>query len=138
MGFPRQGYWRGLPFPSPGEIPDPGIQPAVSCIVVQFFTVEPPGEALKRHLDKHKDVLPGGGNGNPLQDSCLENSKDRGAWRATVHGIAEEDTTVQPTFNFSKMFYIIHKRNANQNYWGKFLEIKSKDTEIHLFLSKKV
>ena len=32
---------------------------------------------------------PGGGNGNPLQYSCLENSIDRGAWRATVHGIAK-------------------------------------------------
>ena len=32
-------------------------------------------------------------NGNPLQYSCLENSRDRGAWRATVHGIAESDTT---------------------------------------------
>ena len=30
---------------------------------------------------------PGGGNGNPLQYSCLENSMDRGAWRATVHGV---------------------------------------------------
>ena len=30
---------------------------------------------------------PGEGNGNPLQYSCLENSMDRGAWRATVHGI---------------------------------------------------
>ena len=30
---------------------------------------------------------PGGGNGNPLQYSCLENPKDRGAWRATVHGV---------------------------------------------------
>ena len=29
---------------------------------------------------------PGGGNGNPLQHSCLKNSMDRGAWRATVHG----------------------------------------------------
>ena len=29
----------------------------------------------------------GEGNGNPLQDSCLENSRDRGAWRATVHGL---------------------------------------------------
>ena len=27
MGFPRQGYWRGLPFPSPGDLPDPGIEP---------------------------------------------------------------------------------------------------------------
>ena len=36
---------------------------------------------------------PGGGNGNPLQYSCLEDSTDRGAWWVTVHGIAELDTT---------------------------------------------
>ena len=37
---------------------------------------------------------PGEGNGNPLQYSCLGNSKDRGAWWATDHGIAKElDTT---------------------------------------------
>ena len=34
----------------------------------------------------------GGGHGNPLQDSCLENSMDRGAWRATVHGVAKSQT----------------------------------------------
>ena len=33
---------------------------------------------------------PGEGNGNPLQDSCLENSMDRGAWQATVLVVAEE------------------------------------------------
>ena len=32
---------------------------------------------------------PGGGNGNALQYSCLENPMDRGAWRATVHGVTE-------------------------------------------------
>ena len=32
---------------------------------------------------------PGEGNGNPLQYSCLENPTDRGAWRATVHGVTE-------------------------------------------------
>ena len=35
---------------------------------------------------------PGGGNGSPLQDSCLENPMDRGAWRATVHGVAKSHT----------------------------------------------
>ena len=35
----------------------------------------------------------GGGHGSPLQYSCLENPVDRGAWRATVHGVAESDTT---------------------------------------------
>ena len=33
------------------------------------------------------------GNGNPLQHSCLENLMDRGAWRATIHGDTEADTT---------------------------------------------
>ena len=36
---------------------------------------------------------PGVGNGNPLQYSCLENSMNRGAWRATVHGHRESDMT---------------------------------------------
>ena len=35
---------------------------------------------------------PGGGNGNPLQYSCLENSTDRGAWRAIVHGVTKSRT----------------------------------------------
>ena len=35
---------------------------------------------------------PGEGNGNPLQYSCLENPMDRGAWRATVHGITKNWT----------------------------------------------
>ena len=35
---------------------------------------------------------PGEGNGNPLQYSCLENSTDRGDWRATVHGVAKSHT----------------------------------------------
>ena len=36
---------------------------------------------------------PGGGHGNPLQYSCLENPMDRGAWQGTVHGVAESYTT---------------------------------------------
>ena len=38
---------------------------------------------------------PGEGNGSSLQHSCLENTMDRGAWQATVHGITESDTTAQ-------------------------------------------
>mgnify|MGYP007134379285 CR=1 FL=1 len=37
----------------------------------------------------------GEGNGNPLQYSCLENPTDRGAWQATVHGIAKESDTTE-------------------------------------------
>ena len=35
---------------------------------------------------------PGGSNGNPLQYSCLENPTDRGAWQATIHGVAKSQT----------------------------------------------
>ena len=39
--------------------------------------------------------FPGGGNGNPLQYSCLENPMDRGAWWATVHGVMKNHTRLK-------------------------------------------
>ena len=44
--------------------------------------------------------FPGGGNGNPLQYSCLGNSIDRGAWQAMVHGVARvrHDFAIKPTY----------------------------------------
>ena len=41
MGFPRQEYWSGLPFPSPGDLPNPGIKPTTPVLTGGFFTVEP-------------------------------------------------------------------------------------------------
>ena len=43
MGFCRQEYWSGLSCLSPGDLPDPGIEP-VSCLTGGFFTAEPPGK----------------------------------------------------------------------------------------------
>ena len=44
----------------------------------------------------------GEGNGNPLQYSCLQDPMDRGAWRATIHGIAKSDTTEQLTLYYRR------------------------------------
>jgi len=41
MGFSRQEYWSGLPFPSPGDLPGPGIKPASPALAGRFFTTEP-------------------------------------------------------------------------------------------------
>ena len=46
MGFSRQEYWSGLPFPPPGDLPDPGIKPASLALAGRFFTTEPPGKPL--------------------------------------------------------------------------------------------
>jgi len=47
MGFPKQGYWSGLPFHSPGDLPDPGIKPASLALAGEFFTTKLPGKPPK-------------------------------------------------------------------------------------------
>ena len=42
MGFPGQEYWSGLPFPSLGDLPNPGIKPESPVLTGGFFTTEPP------------------------------------------------------------------------------------------------
>ena len=44
MGFSRQEYWGGLPFPSPGDLPDPGIEPRSPASRADAVTSEPPGK----------------------------------------------------------------------------------------------
>ena len=75
LGFSRQEYWNGLPFLPPGNLPNPGIEPAslASPALAGGFLGLITGSGRS----------PGGGNGNLLQYSCLENSMDRGAWWAT-------------------------------------------------------
>ena len=138
MEFPRQEYWSGVPFPTPGDLPDPGIKLtsfAPPALAGGFFTTEPPGKQANFHHPQGSDILdmtwnmnvsgssqvalvvknlladagdmgnkvsilelgrsPGGGNDSPLQCSCLENSMDRGVWRATVHGVTKSQTQMK-------------------------------------------
>ena len=47
MGFSRQEYWNGLPFPSPADLPDSGIEPGFPALEADALTSEPPGKHLK-------------------------------------------------------------------------------------------
>ena len=47
MGFSRQDSWSGLPFPSPGDLPDPGIEPRSPALQADALTSEPPGKHLE-------------------------------------------------------------------------------------------
>ena len=44
MGFSRQEYWSGLPFPSPGDLPDPEMEPGSSALQADSLPSEPPGK----------------------------------------------------------------------------------------------
>ena len=44
MGFFRQEYWSGLPFPSPGDLPDPGIKPGSPALQADFLPTELQGK----------------------------------------------------------------------------------------------
>ena len=113
MEFFWQEYGSGLPFPPPGDLPDPGIKPlppALPALVGRFFTTEPPhlttfqlkkkkftliycllfhSYTVMRHLPSFQIIPPGEGNDNPLQYSSLESPMGRGVWEATIHGVAK-------------------------------------------------
>ena len=81
MGFSRQESWSGVPLPWASQV----------ALVAENLPAS--AEDLR-----DEDSIPGlgrslgEGHGNPLQYSCLENSKDRGAWWATVHGVTKSWT----------------------------------------------
>ena len=56
-----------------------------------MFLITDPGLCFKQGVSLRSLCSPGGGNGSPLQYSCLENPTNRGAWQATGHGVAESD-----------------------------------------------
>ena len=102
------GYNTGVDklFPSPVDLPDPGIEPGLlHCrrILYQLsyegspVVKNPPanaGDIRDASSIPGSERSPGGGNGHALQYPCLENLMNTGAWRATVHGVAKsQDTT---------------------------------------------
>ena len=53
MEFPRQGYWSGLSFSSPGDLPDPGIKLMSPALAGGFFTAEPSGKPTEELKNKY-------------------------------------------------------------------------------------
>ena len=124
MEFSRQQYWSEFPFPTPGDLSNPGIKPtspASPILASGFFNLRrginweigidvytllyvkggfPGGSDGEGPACNARDLgsipgserSPGEGNGSPLQYSCLENPKDRGAWQTTVHGVSKSQT----------------------------------------------
>ena len=96
----QRHFWsyRDLPPQGSSLCSSPPITAPSQCVVgfPGGASDKPPACQCKKHkrlqFDPWVRKIPGEGNGNPLQYSCLEDPMDRGAWRAIVHGVAESDT----------------------------------------------
>ena len=103
--FSRQEYWRGLPFPTPEDLPKPGIKPvslAFPALAGRFFTTSATWEAQSLAY------------GTPLQYSCLENPMDKGAWKAAVHVVTKSWTGLSD-FTFTFHFHELEKEMATHS-----------------------
>ena len=70
--------------------------------------------SLKQHENSYTRQFPGKANGTPLQDSCLENPVDGGAWWAAVHGVAKSRTRLSD-FTFTFHFHALEKAMATHS-----------------------
>ena len=63
MEFSKQEYWNGLPFPTLGDLADPGIEPMSPALAGGFSTTAPPGNPLLEHRDWPSNPEPWGHQG---------------------------------------------------------------------------
>ena len=61
MGFPKQEYWNGLPFPPPGDLPDTGIKPGSPALQADSLPLGPTRGVARKIIKVHKAVFKGGG-----------------------------------------------------------------------------
>ena len=118
MEFSGQEYWNGLPFPPPGDLSDPGIEPGSPAMQIDSLPSEPPGKAHNLQIAAMFTLLMLSPvhlfatlwtvahqvplsmrffrqeywNGYLLQYSCLQSSMDRGTWQITGHGVPKSQT----------------------------------------------
>ena len=84
MGFSRQEYWSGVPFPSPGDLPDPGIEPRSPALEADALTSEPPGKPYSTHHTALHGMV---GDGE-----CVDS--DPGPWGFTIRLRAEQTLSI--------------------------------------------
>ena len=103
-----QDYWSGLPFPSPGDFPNPGSNSSLPHCRRILYRLGHQGSPCILYIELSILYIHtysqnvGEGNGTLLQYSCLENPMDGGAWWAAVHGVSKSHdwTTSLSLFTF--------------------------------------
>ena len=105
-GIPRQAYWSRLPFPSPGDLPNPGIKPVFPALAGGFFTTEPPGK-LYYPFNVHRIYSYVPSFISTISDMCTYFSL---AWQRLIRFI---DIFKEPTSFFTESTFVF----TNFLYW---------------------
>ena len=121
MEFSRQEDWSGLPFPTPGDISDPGIEPISlsPALADRFFTTEPPGKPTGLPYD-HSILLQG-------TDSRVENRDSKGTFHSRIIYNSQKVETTQVSINrwvekqntvytYNRMLFY-HKKEWRADSW---------------------
>ena len=136
MGFSRQQYWSGLPFPSPEDLPDPEIEPRSPTLQADALTSEPPGSPVVKNLPASakdiRDMVLSQHQEDPLEEGMATHSSilpwsipmDRGDWWATVHRVAKSRTrltwlsthALYDHFYFPSFFPFLNLHNFKSNF----------------------
>ena len=78
MGFSRQEYWSGLPFTSPGDLPNPGIEPRTPALEADSQQLSYKGRPMQHYLDIKKDeIMPFPVTGKKLEIIKLNEESER-------------------------------------------------------------
>ena len=112
MRFPRQEYWSGLPFPSRGDLPNPGIKPTFSALAGRFFTTGAPGKVRLQVLRNCCILMMRiTSRGHPTQ--LVQGEQTLPESYRFLRNICEKDTTEQLHFTFH--FHALEKEMATHS-----------------------
>ena len=108
MGFSRQEYWSGLPFPSPGDLPDPGIERRSPTLQADSLPCEPPG----KHVAYYCKVI---AVGDMLVD-CLTEGPTHKSFDSLFAKIIKNFTGLYYGLWIKSGHRKFHKRSLNEEY----------------------
>ena len=121
IGFSRQENWSRLPFPSPGDLPDPGTEPASPALAGGFFTTEPPRKPLREmggilNDPREERTSLGAAPASPSPASWLRKELDTVSCSYAAFSHHEPSSFTFLHLFFSKLTLLLH-RDKNDPQW---------------------